>query len=326
VLDVCLCFNDAGGDYYRHPMVTLTSVVLNTRSPVRAHLLTDASLTGEARRAFGDLAVRLGCEILLYDSPEVDDAVVAKVPQCFGRGSLYRLFMPDLIQAGPVLYLDCDIVCALDIAPLFAKGLGGALVAGVTDRGVTEDARSRRRLRREGLSPESYVNSGVLLMDLDGLRRDCADMAPFVLEKIASRPLRYPDQDAMNAYFQEIGAGVRLLPEKWNFVIGSKDRAFLPCAEYRGKMLHYTRGKPWKLRYPAGLLYWEYYARCFSAAEAFAGMEALAPHDHEDLFRWLLLRPGMRRMVGRLHDIEARGLANALLDRIFPKRRKAGRM
>lgn len=325
MVHVCFCFTDNTGSYHKHPLVALASVFDNTKSRVRAHLICDDTVPPPVREAFTALAARYGQEVVFYPAPEIPQAVLDNVRPCFGKGSLFRLFMPELIREERVLYLDCDIICTLDVREVFEHDLGGAPLAGVADAGLRDNPKSAAYLRNLGLAPDHYINAGVLLMDLEKIRRDFPDYKDATFTAIAESMLLYMDQDAINAYFQQRGIELCRLPEAWNFMTGFTDQAYRDFSEYQNKIIHFTRDKPWKALYPAALLYWRYYALVFSDGQAFAAMETLGEHEHMYLYRFLLRNPKARRMVNRVYQISEQGLMETLLDRIFPSRKREKR-
>ena len=69
ILNVCFCFSDLSGSYYRHPLVALTSVFENTKARIRAHILCDESASESSRDAFTGLAERYAQEAIIYAAP-----------------------------------------------------------------------------------------------------------------------------------------------------------------------------------------------------------------------------------------------------------------
>ena len=81
------------------------------------------------------------------------------------RTPYYRLFLPELVPADRLLYLDSDIVSAIDVAPLIELGMSYA--SGFVPAGVTGTYIERELFARVGLPPDTPAfNSGVMLFDL----------------------------------------------------------------------------------------------------------------------------------------------------------------
>lgn len=113
--------------------------------------------------------------------------------------SLVRLVLPDLlIREQRVLWLDVDTIVEQDIGDLFDRDLAGNYVAM-----VEEPVRSK--------CPFTYHNAGVMLMDLEKLRRDGIMWKWLLL--INREPFTAKDQDVINLICQ--GEILTLGPE-WN--------------------------------------------------------------------------------------------------------------
>ena len=79
-----------------------------------------------------------------------------------------------------VLWLDCDTIVDDDISELFSMCMDGYYFAGVKE-----------------FRKDNYINTGVLLMNLDKIRRDGIDDR--IIEMLNTKKLECPDQDAINA-------------------------------------------------------------------------------------------------------------------------------
>jgi lipopolysaccharide biosynthesis glycosyltransferase len=124
----------------------------------------------------------------------------------------YRILLPELLaDVERVLYLDVDTLALDTIAPLWRIDLSGHAVAAVTN--VFEEHRLDRPATLRLPGPEVYFNSGVLLMNLDELRRtDAADTIRRIARERGAE-LVWPDQDVLNLALWE-----RRLPlrPRWN--------------------------------------------------------------------------------------------------------------
>lgn len=92
----------------------------------------------------------------------------------YSKTTYFRLFIPDLYpQYDKVLYLDSDIVILSDIADLYNIDMGDNLVAAAPDDVIQtiEVFQEYAELVVGVASYKRYFNAGVLLMNLDALRK-----------------------------------------------------------------------------------------------------------------------------------------------------------
>lgn len=122
----------------------------------------------------------------------------------------YRVFLPDLIPDVPrVVYLDADLIVLEPLEDLWNADLGSNYLAAVTNVLQLDHFGLTRAI---GVAAENYFNSGVMVMDLEAMRRDgCTDA---VLEwAVQAGDLVWPEQDALNVVLGD--RRLRLHP-RWN--------------------------------------------------------------------------------------------------------------
>jgi lipopolysaccharide biosynthesis glycosyltransferase len=123
-----------------------------------------------------------------------------------------RVLLPDLLpDADKVLYLDADTLVLQSPAPLWSTALGDSYLAAVANPLYSFMGDwPRTELGIE--DPRRYINSGVLLMNLDLMRRDgCGER---LLEYARRHPENScPDQDALSVL---LGRRHMPLHPKWN--------------------------------------------------------------------------------------------------------------
>ncbi|MDR2077310.1 MAG: hypothetical protein LBP61_10355 [Desulfovibrio sp.] len=315
MIHVALCFSDSSGTYYKHALVTALSVFDNTKSEICLHIIHDETLTPAAGKAFTDLCAGWGHRLVLHPAEEIPKAVADNVPDSFGKGALYRLMIPRLIQEDRILYLDCDVVCACDPEEIYRRDLSGKYLGAVP----IAEKQGLRVSRKYGLASPIYVNSGVLLLDLEKIRREIPDFLERLSAIVRDREIRIADQEAINIFFDGKANAFALLPEFCNFRIDPEDHAVLPLAAYQGKVLHFAGEKPWRVFTPPALYYWKYYAALFPGENVLERMVNLEPYEYAPLFSFLLRHERLRRWVNRLREAERDGLASVIRARLFPR-------
>jgi lipopolysaccharide biosynthesis glycosyltransferase len=102
------------------------------------------------------------------DEPSPDQLASLR-PFHGNRTPYYRIFLPELVPADRLLYLDSDIVSAIDVAPLATLPMSHA--SGFVPAGVTDHYIERELFARIGLPADTPAfNSGVMLFDLTAWR------------------------------------------------------------------------------------------------------------------------------------------------------------
>ena len=175
---------DPSGTYTRHAGVLATSIFANTLRPVKLHVLHDDTLTKQNRLKLTQVADKFKKEINFIDVSEQMDKLPSNVDELthvFTRGSFFRLLAPYVLtETTKVIYLDVDIIVNLDIGELWDIPVDNYSLAGVLDImevnrveiGILDPIRKERnRWIANGFVPGKYINSGVLLMNLDMIRR-----------------------------------------------------------------------------------------------------------------------------------------------------------
>ena len=187
----------------------------------------------------------------------------------------YRLFIPDLMKDyHKVLYIDGDTVVLEDIAALYHADIADCYAGVVRDYNIIRDMSvSFRRHVQQVLEMQdagAYFNAGVLVLNLDAIRRDFS--LPFFMEQAELKGSKHHDQDVLNSLFY---GKVRFLPPKYNSmwqngdlyasVEGGEEAAHHPA------VVHYPgSGKPWlkggAFR-EASRHFWKYAVKCPYAEE-----------------------------------------------------------
>lgn len=273
----CISDNDmAGGpirllfccdpDYYQHLAVALTSLLdSNRRNSLEIHLITG---TRSPRAEEALLSSIEGYDNVLFDIHEFTwpDKGDWHTSGHITAETYTRIFCPHVLDAAidKILYLDADLVVVDDLAPLWNTNIDSVALAAVADPfGI---------FRRDALGMPgwaTYINAGVLLINLKRWREDDIPrrLADYIRRQ--GRALEFHDQDAINAV---LFADTMLLDARWNLQaraiqLGRRRRG--PWAELRKAaqspgVIHYaSRRKPWMFAaaMPKKGLYWRYLKR-----------------------------------------------------------------
>jgi len=216
----------------------------------------------------------------------------------FSRAILFRL---GLESAAPekcrkILYIDTDVICTRDIRELWETDMGGRPLAAVEDSYVDPDAFAQ--VWSVEPNQASYFNSGVLLIDIEAVRREKGFQRAIDFVAQHAADVRFADQDALNFVFW--GRWTRL-DAIWNvqrhMVIPSLSAGLAPRLRLNAKaprIVHFTGPhKPWIFAsyHPWAWLYWRVLLKTCFATEV-RELSGVGHLGATRLFiRWLL-NPG----------------------------------
>ncbi len=169
----------------------------------------------------------------------------------------YRIFIPAMFpEYDKGIYLDSDIVVPGDVSELYETELGDSLIGACTDLSIQETEPLVRYVEQGiGVEAKKYVNSGILLMDMDGLRKAHLDEKfLYILGKYQCDSIA-PDQDYINALCRDV---IFHLPDKFD-IMPNENREIEPSPV----IVHYNLfAKPWNYK---GIqyedLFWKYAIR-----------------------------------------------------------------
>ena len=165
-----------------------------------------------------------------------------------------RILLPDLLDVSRLIYLDCDVLVFRDLSELFDIDLAcGKVIAAVRDSETSSLAEDSRIIADAIKVPaeDTYFNSGVMLMNLDELRRQHFFERAVEFLNMWKANYRFHDQSAINFLLQ---GQIEELPEYWNrasWCFDDQQNNDLGC------LLHYTSSAPWigGTRGPAQVLF-----------------------------------------------------------------------
>lgn len=262
-IHAALCFDH---DYAPYAAVASYALLRHAQTPVALHWVTHPENLPFANQIADAVRRLTPASIALI---AVDPARFSgwKESHHFSRAMYWRLLLPELVAAERVLYLDADTLVQADLNPFYRLDLDGALLAGVTDVGGAEPSLIPRR------SDDPYLNSGVLLMDLDAMRAEDFFGRAQAVYKAYAQQATWPDQCVINKAAE---GRKRCVDARWNRQLHANR---IPAAAFariaapeRSAILHFIGPvKPWQQWcHPQITQYWR------QSADAL-GLPALAP-------------------------------------------------
>jgi lipopolysaccharide biosynthesis glycosyltransferase len=199
-------------DYVAHSAAMLHSVLVHSgRLAVRIHYLHPPELPVDVRAPLAEMVERHGGSISFLEIP--DERVVGLPVEGFTlKATWYRAFLPELLpDVERILFLDADLIAVDSLEPLWETELGEHHVAAVTNVFLLGHLPRTEELGLE--SPQDYFNAGVLLMNLDLMRRNGSMDEVIEYGRKHARNLTFRDQDAMNVV---LGDRRLSLHPRWN--------------------------------------------------------------------------------------------------------------
>lgn len=200
--------------------ICLTSMLAHTSPDHRYHIFVlHQSLTTEHQAALQQFST----SNVTVELMPIDDDLIADLSGVSGdlRGNhftltiFFRLFLADLFpQYDKMIYLDADTIIHTDIAALYQIDLDNNLIAGAIDTFAQESPATLAYIQHTiGIAPDHYINSGVLLMNLNLLRAERFSAHFLNLMNTCHLDVLAPDQDYLNAMCHD---RVLLLDREWN--------------------------------------------------------------------------------------------------------------
>lgn len=285
-IQCCLAFSTRKSHYYQHAMVTMLSCMRMTTSQIHFHIVADG-LENDIAQVMRNVCYAEGHAFSLYNPPSIPDALTVNLPPQFGVGCLYLCALHECLNLDNVIYVDGDVFFDRDIADLANFKLHNTSVAAVRDVNLYRHRHDFEKIYAPlGLSLEHYVNSGVLVMNLERLRTLSADGNIFWKAFDRAREVSphwvplFPDQDLLNLALLNQGEIVEM-DESFNWLVSYRKRRFSKPDVWRGKILHYAGHKPWHAVFPVAAPWW--------------ACEAQSPWAGDSLLRLseLLVKPEM---------------------------------
>ena len=203
-------------EYLPHAATMLHSMLAQAGDmEVRAHLLHGPSMPRDDAQRVVEMVERGGGTLSLH---EIAGDRIAGLPAVEHAGipttMWYRIFLPELLDdVDRILYVDVDTVAVDSLVPLWQTDLGDHYLAAVTNVWEPWNAGYPTRLGMPLEGPGAYFNSGVILMNLELMRRDDCTRRLQEWAREHSSEIIWGDQDALNALLGDRRLG---LHPRWN--------------------------------------------------------------------------------------------------------------
>lgn len=193
----------------------------------------------------------------------------------YSKTTYFRLFIPELYpQYDKILYLDSDITILSDIADLYNIDMGDNLVAAAPDDVIqTIEVFQNYAEKVVGVADyRNYFNAGVLLMNLDALRKfDFQGKFLYLLSTVKFSVAQ--DQDYLNRLCK---GRVKLIENTWDRMPIGGDKV----KREELHLIHYNLAfKPWHFE---DILYKEYFWKYAQETEYFDKIQEIKENYSEE--------------------------------------------
>lgn len=194
----------------------------------------------------------------------------------YSKTTYFRLFIPELYpQYGKALYLDSDIIVLEDVANLYHIEIENNLIGAVPDCIVGHTKGFQEYVEKVvGVaSYKNYFNAGVILMNLDELRKfEFKDKFIYLLNTIKFSVAQ--DQDYLNRICK---GRVKIIEDSWNIMPITRDSNE---DSEKLKLLHFNLiYKPWL---SDTIKYKEYFWKYAKKTEFFKEIQRIKDNYTED--------------------------------------------
>lgn len=248
--------------FFEPLLVSLQSLVCNCTNNLCIYVISQGVSDHNKARA-NDVVATRRIGIIWLEAWDYETAVNGSLylggysASMFSRFCLQSL-LPESVSR--IIYLDCDTVIMGDLVNLWEYPLRGKTL------GAVNDYRSKRYARNLGLHAIPYLNSGVLVVDVDKYRANNCEKRLFEALGRYNGVLEFPDNDLLNIVLQDELAVIPLENNAHSIIFSTKDYkelCFLRSPQDSGSeeeylrarehpvVIHYTRcflvrGRPWQ--------------------------------------------------------------------------------
>jgi lipopolysaccharide biosynthesis glycosyltransferase len=244
MINLVYCFDRK---YVDPTAVSSYSAFKNSKTPIKFYWICNgyAVLHAEFYRKALSL---LGMEIIILEVGEdvfsnwKADLIVPHIP----KAAYMRILIPHLVKEKRAIYLDSDTIVRSDLTELFHMDLKDTFIGGTFNFFEESESHIRPPILDESIP---YINSGVLVMDLENLRRDNFIQKAEEIHTKYYEKIMASDQCVINKYLEN---DKTLIDRKWNYMVKASkysEDGFVDILQQKDiRILHFTDcSKPWEV-------------------------------------------------------------------------------
>lgn len=231
-INICLSCDES---YSKYAGVVIASILYNAKVDDEIHIyILDGNIQASSKDKILSLKSIKPCTIEFINVNEEDFNDYAKIQthKYISAAACYRLKLPTLLpQLEKVIYLDCDVVVCSSLRELFNIDLQNSMIAGVLDIDI-----KRKKYR------QNYVNSGVLLMNLNKMREQNVEDKLLTFAQQNINNITMGDQEIINSVLTD---DIMPIDEAYNV----QSECFIRRSSFtkNPKIVHFIGNKkPWQ--------------------------------------------------------------------------------
>jgi lipopolysaccharide biosynthesis glycosyltransferase len=227
-------------NYAHQAAVSVYSLALHATSELQVVWIVPVSDEASVIPTASHIAQKTGVPIRLISVPKDNFSECTSHDQ-YSSATFLRLIVADLIPEPRAIHLDPDTLVQTDLRALWETDLGDNVIAGVSDPVAADMSRIPRS------NGDTYINAGVLLMNLDALRTSGLKEKARDMYREYAADLVFLDQCILNKFAE----GRKLtLHDGWNRMICSRDTTSAEFDDHLKQpglaILHFAgKIKPW---------------------------------------------------------------------------------
>ena len=207
-IHICMSFNDR---YVYQILVSITTVLINldkNNTFITYHILCNPDVKNTTLSILKSLVYKYysNLEMIFYD---MGNNFIDRNSPRLSQTAYYRLLTPIILDIDKIIYLDGDTIILKDLNEMYQLPFNDNYILGILDT-------VRNGIDFLGIKSEKYINSGVVLLNLEKIRNDNKIYQLINMTK-TEKSFEGHDQTIINyAFYPKIG----ILPSKfgiWNF-------------------------------------------------------------------------------------------------------------
>ena len=252
-MNIAFCINDK---YVEQLLVVLTSLAINNKKQNINIYIFSSDITIESQIRINKL---VSCfKNINVKFINVDKTKTQHLNSTIGyisNETYYRYLIADLLpDIDKIIYMDADIIVNGNISKLYNIDLKDNILAGARDLYIE----NMNYVNKIGLGDDDlYVNAGILLMNLDLMRREkIGNKLIKTTEKMAGK-IKFNDQDVLNIVCNK---RIIEIDSIYNYTSNNLNKE--PKKSTKAKIIHYTgENKPWLIdtKHKLKNIWWKYY-------------------------------------------------------------------